>query len=234
MPLFLLDIGTALAVFYSRFANSKHPVNLKPQDILFLLKLVALGKSPWSFKKLAIELGMSPAEVHAAARGESFSPLYKSVPVAAKNDPKLYELLVLVDALRGGRARERDVARKELKQRLALAAKQKDEPMMSERERLLIGGALVISRTALRKLAQRYHIQRLSLFGSAARGELRPDSDIDLLVEFENGAAPSLGGVVEIQDAFVTLFGGRKVDVANRHLHGRMLRICRCQTPSSS
>ena len=37
-----------------------------------------------------------------------------------------------------------------------------------------------------------YHIRKLSLFGSAAWGELRPDSDIDLLVEFEPGKAPSL------------------------------------------
>lgn len=51
-------------------------------------------------------------------RGESFSPLYKSVPVAAKNDSNLYALLVLVDAIRGGRARERDIAQKELIRRL--------------------------------------------------------------------------------------------------------------------
>ncbi len=51
-------------------------------------------------------------------RGESFSPLYKSAPKAAKKDPKLYELLVLVDAIRGGRARERGFAMKELKKRL--------------------------------------------------------------------------------------------------------------------
>ena len=169
-------------------------MNLKPQDVLFLLKLVSLDKKPWSFNKIAIELGMSPSEVHAAAkralaarlavkegssilpnvrnledfllhgltyvfvpdrgemnrgmptayaaaplnayfvednepppvwpdpegevRGESFSPLYKSAPAAAKNDSILYQLLVLVDALRGGRARERDIAKKELKKRL--------------------------------------------------------------------------------------------------------------------
>ena len=51
-------------------------------------------------------------------RGESFSPLYKSAPLAAKNDPALYELLVLIDAIRGGRARERDIAKKELTKRL--------------------------------------------------------------------------------------------------------------------
>ena len=51
-------------------------------------------------------------------RGESFSPLYKSVPVAIKKDPKLYELLVLVDAIRGGRVRERELASKDLKKKL--------------------------------------------------------------------------------------------------------------------
>ena len=164
-------------------------MNLKPQDILFLLKLVVQGKKSWSFNKIAVELGMSPAEVHAAAkrtvtarlaikdeetirpnirnleeflfhgiqyvfvpergeinrgmptayasaplnaqlvaseqfvpvwpdpegqvRGESFSPLYKSAPAAAKKDENLYQLLALVDAIRGGRARERELAKKE-------------------------------------------------------------------------------------------------------------------------
>nr|WP_275100344.1 nucleotidyltransferase domain-containing protein [Sedimenticola hydrogenitrophicus] len=86
--------------------------------------------------------------------------------------------------------------------------------MINDKDRLEIGGVLVISRAGLRKLAQRYHIRRLVLFGSAARGELRPDSDIDLLVEFENGTAPSLGGMVGIQDALSKLFDGRKIDVA--------------------
>jgi hypothetical protein len=53
-------------------------------------------------------------------RGESFSPIYQSVPVAAKNDPKLYELLALVDAIRGGRIRVKEIAKKELKKRLEL------------------------------------------------------------------------------------------------------------------
>ncbi len=52
-------------------------------------------------------------------RGEEFRPLYKSVPGAARRDPALYELLALVDALRGGRARERKLAIEELQRRLA-------------------------------------------------------------------------------------------------------------------
>ena len=51
-------------------------------------------------------------------RGQAFSPLYSSVPQAAKKDNRLYELLALVDTLREGRARERELAIKELKVRL--------------------------------------------------------------------------------------------------------------------
>jgi hypothetical protein len=51
-------------------------------------------------------------------RGQSFSPLHKNVPRAALEDAKFYELLALVDALRDGRAREREVAVREIEKRL--------------------------------------------------------------------------------------------------------------------
>jgi hypothetical protein len=51
-------------------------------------------------------------------RGQAFSPLYKSVPKASKQDQRLYELLVLTDAIRGGRVREREVAIKEMSKKL--------------------------------------------------------------------------------------------------------------------
>lgn len=168
---------------------------LKPQDIVVLLKLVAIGHEPWNFQRLAVELSISQSEVHAAVRravaarlmsnattaagkpvrgallefllhgvkyaypsehgaltrgiptgyaapplnkvitnssdpppvwpysegsvrGYAFSPLYPSVPVAALQDARLYELLALVDAIRDGRARERNLAAKELESRL--------------------------------------------------------------------------------------------------------------------
>ena len=167
---------------------------LKPQDVVILLKLVAVGKSDWSFSTLSGALFMSPSEVHAGikraiaaklairnidrvkpairsleefivhglryvyvtdrgeitrgmptlqagpplaemlvpsndpppvwpdsegnVRGQSFSPLYKSVPKAANQDNRLYELLVLTDAIRGGNAREREIAIKEIYKRL--------------------------------------------------------------------------------------------------------------------
>ncbi len=53
-----------------------------------------------------------------SVRGYSFTPLHKNVPVAALEDRKLYELLALVDALRDGRARERNLAGRQLARRL--------------------------------------------------------------------------------------------------------------------
>jgi hypothetical protein len=53
-----------------------------------------------------------------SVRGTEFSPLHKSVPRAAVLDHTLYELLALVDAIRDGRARERDLAVREIQKRL--------------------------------------------------------------------------------------------------------------------
>jgi hypothetical protein len=53
-----------------------------------------------------------------SVRGEGFQPLHKSAPEAALKDPRLYQLLALVDAIRAGRARERDLAAKLLEERL--------------------------------------------------------------------------------------------------------------------
>lgn len=51
-------------------------------------------------------------------RGVGLEPLYKTVPIAARRDPQLYEILALLDALRDGRARERRLAEKHLVSRL--------------------------------------------------------------------------------------------------------------------
>ncbi len=52
-------------------------------------------------------------------RGISFSPLHKAAPKATRMDPEFYELLALVDAIRGGRARERKMAMDMIDQRLS-------------------------------------------------------------------------------------------------------------------
>lgn len=51
-------------------------------------------------------------------RGLTLEPLHKTVPKAVRKDPALHELLALVDALRDGRARERQIAERELSARL--------------------------------------------------------------------------------------------------------------------
>jgi len=160
-------------------------MNLKPQDIVVLLKLLVLNRSKWSYNTMGYELGLSPSQVHSAVkrcaqarlltsstsqpepivsnikelilhglkylcvpkqgeqtrgmptswaaaplksyfrsndlppvwpdpegtvRGFSFEPIHKSAIQAAKSDPELYELLVLIDAIREGRAREKKIA----------------------------------------------------------------------------------------------------------------------------
>ncbi len=264
-------------------------MNLKPQDVLVLLKLIALGDRQWIYSGLAIALGMSSSEVHSAVkrvlasglavqiedrilpdtrnlkefllhglryvfppergqycrgmptayaapplmqktnsehetpvwpdpdgkvRGTAFTPLYKSAPVAARQDPLLYELLALVDAIRGGRAREREMAKMALGKHLAGYSRENSLMQAQDKNEIVIGDEIAVNRDAIQEIAKRYHIQRIYLFGSAARGELRPDSDIDLLIEFEEKKAPSLGSLVNIQDAFAKLFSGRKVDIA--------------------
>jgi predicted nucleotidyltransferase len=71
----------------------------------------------------------------------------------------------------------------------------------------------VASPAKIAALCRKYHVRRLGLFGSAARGELTPESDIDLLVEFEAGKAPSLWAEPAMREAFGALFGGRRVDL---------------------
>ncbi|SPF48925.1 conserved hypothetical protein [Candidatus Sulfotelmatobacter kueseliae] len=68
----------------------------------------------------AQDFPLPPVWPHAAGpfRGIAFSPLYKNVPQAALRDLKLYELLALVDAIREGRAREREIAIRELTLRI--------------------------------------------------------------------------------------------------------------------
>jgi predicted nucleotidyltransferase len=66
---------------------------------------------------------------------------------------------------------------------------------------------------ALASVCRRYRIRRLSLFGSTLKGAARPDSDVDLLVEFEPEARPSLLTMTEIERALSSLLSGRKVDL---------------------
>jgi len=60
---------------------------------------------------------------------------------------------------------------------------------------------------------KRNGIKKLSIFGSVLRDDFRPDSDIDLLVEFEDGRKVSYFDIFDMEDALSEIFGGRKVDI---------------------
>ena len=70
---------------------------------------------------------------------------------------------------------------------------------------------IAIPYEAIADLCRRYHIRKLSLFGSVLREDFRPDSDIDVLVEFEPDARIGLE-FIDIQDTLTALLG-REVDL---------------------
>lgn len=66
-------------------------------------------------------------------------------------------------------------------------------------------------------------IAKLSLFGSALSGALRPDSDIDLLVEFELGKTPSLFALINLENELAATLG-RKIDLRTKEELSRYFR----------
>jgi uncharacterized protein len=71
---------------------------------------------------------------------------------------------------------------------------------------------LLLDDTVLVAFCREHGIRSLRLFGSAARNELRDDSDIDLLVEFEPGRTTGLLGVAKLELELQELLG-RDVDL---------------------
>jgi hypothetical protein len=69
-----------------------------------------------------------------------------------------------------------------------------------------------IPKDKLIEFCKRNHIRKLSIFGSAIRGQLQPDSDIDLLVEFEQDHTPGLFSIIKMEMELTETIG-RKVDL---------------------
>ena len=75
---------------------------------------------------------------------------------------------------------------------------------------------------------RRHHIRRLALFGSVLREDFRPDSDVDVLVEFEPDHVPGFIALGEMESELSALLGGHPVDLVtegflNRHIRSRVL-----------
>ena len=71
---------------------------------------------------------------------------------------------------------------------------------------------IAIPQQAIDNFRARHHMRKLSLFGSVLTERFRPDSDIDILVEFEAGHTPSLFGIAGMEIELSELLG-RKVDL---------------------
>ncbi|MGA2033115.1 MAG: nucleotidyltransferase family protein [Thermoguttaceae bacterium] len=97
----------------------------------------------------------------------------------------------------------------------------------------MIHKAFVANSDEIAAFCRRRHIRRLSLFGSVLRDDFRPDSDIDVLVEFEPGQTIGFE-ILDMEQELSRLFGGHKVDIVqqkylNPRLRGRILASAELQ-----
>ena len=93
---------------------------------------------------------------------------------------------------------------------------------------------LSIAEERLAQFCRKQHIRRLSLYGSILAGTARPDSDIDLLVEFEPGREPGLIALATMEAELTAMLGGKKVDLRtpqdlSRYFRDQVLRTAEVQ-----
>ncbi len=69
-----------------------------------------------------------------------------------------------------------------------------------------------IDKREIAAFCQRHHIRKLALFGSVLREDFRPDSDIDVLVEFEPLHIPTLLDIAGMEEELASIYG-RTVDM---------------------
>jgi len=94
--------------------------------------------------------------------------------------------------------------------------------------------SLEIDAEELERVCRHHRIRRLSLFGSVLKRRARPDSDVDLLVEFMPDARPTLFDMAQIELELSPLLGGRRVDLRtaedlSRHFRDRVVREAEVQ-----
>ena len=93
---------------------------------------------------------------------------------------------------------------------------------------------LPIGDEELAGFCQRHRIRRLALFGSVLKGTARFDSDVDLLVEFEPEARPTLLDLAVMEEELSRRLGGRRVDLRtaaelSRYFRDEILRDAEVQ-----
>lgn len=72
---------------------------------------------------------------------------------------------------------------------------------------------IIVPNEKIADFCRRNHIRKLSLFGSVLRSDFGPDSDVDVLVEFETAHVPGFFRLFDLEKELSALFDGRKVDL---------------------
>jgi hypothetical protein len=80
---------------------------------------------------------------------------------------------------------------------------------------------ITVDRQRIAEFCRKYHIRKLSLFGSVLGDNFRPDSDVDVLVAFEPGQIIGLR-IIDIEDELARLFGRRVDLVSEKYLNHRI------------
>lgn len=86
----------------------------------------------------------------------------------------------------------------------------------------MIGHSIDLSLEDAAEFCQRHHVRKLALFGSVLRDDFRPDSDVDVLVEFEPGYVIGFE-ILDMEEELSHKFGGHRVDIVNeKYLNPRV------------
>lgn len=93
---------------------------------------------------------------------------------------------------------------------------------------------IVMNRQRVAEFCRRHHIRKLALFGSVLREDFRPDSDVDVLVEFEPGRSPGFLHLYEMEEELQPILDGHRPDVVtfkalNRWMRDRVLAEAQVQ-----
>jgi uncharacterized protein len=92
----------------------------------------------------------------------------------------------------------------------------------------------LIPKGLIEEFCRKYHIRKLSIFGSYLREDFGPQSDIDFLVEFDPGHIPGLIAFAGMEIELSEILGGRKVDLRtpqdlSRFFRDRVLALAEVQ-----
>lgn len=95
---------------------------------------------------------------------------------------------------------------------------------------------VAVPKEKIAKFCQKHHIRRLSLFGSVLRDDFRPDSDIDVLVEFEPGQPVTFFDLYDMEMELSKLLNDRKIDLVtvkalNHRIRDQFWLMPRCNMP---